>query len=150
MFVYILDYHCKYPTKLKRKISKFVWVFSWFMTGAEFLQSYLFIVSVICLESPQANTLISQPSTGKPSLSSPMVGKQNLPKAVSPASASKKTQDTTRSFAGRNRGYVPYKGAVKPLKDRTELKDAANRTHKAKSRSEAVLFCSCCFCYLIY
>lgn len=74
-------------------------------------------------------------STGKQSVSSPMVRKQSLAGEVgSPGSVRKRMQDYSQSLANRGTGYQPYKGAVKPLKDRTELKTMAERKHKVKSR----------------
>lgn len=70
-----------------------------------------------------------------------MVGKLTRPSEVaSPASVRKRMQDYSQSLASRGTGYLPYKGAVKPLKDRNELKNLAQRKHKVKSRSEAIIF----------
>lgn len=74
---------------------------------------------------------------GKQSLSNPMVGKLARPSEVaSPTSVRKRMQDYSQSLASRGTGYVPYKGAVKPLKDRSDLKNLAQRKHKVKSSKE--------------
>lgn len=55
---------------------------------------------------------------------------------ASPASVRKRMQDYSKSVAAAGRSYVPYKGAVKPVKQRDNLKKLAQRKHNVKSSKE--------------
>lgn len=79
--------------------------------------------------------VIKHPPAGKQSALSPMTGKQpNSVEVARPASVRKRMHDYSQTLASHGTGYVPYKGAVKPLKDRNDLKNLAQRKHKVKSR----------------
>ncbi|XP_045121821.1 uncharacterized protein LOC123510607 isoform X1 [Portunus trituberculatus] len=56
--------------------------------------------------------------------------------ADSPASVRKRMQDYSKSVAASARSYVPYKGGVKPMKQRDNLKNLAQRKHNVKSSKE--------------
>lgn len=73
----------------------------------------------------------------KKSLSSPMPSKLPvLGEGASPASVRKRMQEYSQSLAGQGKSYVPYKGALKPLKNRDELKTLAERKHNVKSSKQ--------------
>lgn len=55
---------------------------------------------------------------------------------ASPASVRKRMQDYSKSVVAAGRSYVPYKGAVKPVKHRDNLKNLAQRKHNVKSSKE--------------
>ncbi|KAG0723322.1 hypothetical protein GWK47_005587 [Chionoecetes opilio] len=75
--------------------------------------------------------------SGGLSVCSPKPSKLPLPCGVaSPASVRKRMQEYSQSLASRGTSYVPYRGAVKPLKSREALKTLAKRKHKVKSSKE--------------
>ncbi|KAK8385592.1 hypothetical protein O3P69_016397 [Scylla paramamosain] len=56
--------------------------------------------------------------------------------AASPASVRKRMQDYSKNLAASGRSYVPYKGPIKPIKQRDNLKNLAQRKHNVKSSKE--------------
>ena len=66
---------------------------------------------------------------------SPMPSKLPVPREVaSPASVRKRMHDYSKGVASQKTSYVPYKGVVKPLKTRENLKTLAQRKHGVKTR----------------